>query len=114
MADAVADSLIEYRAKFPALEDCVHFISHSLGCVPAQAQADLNEYFELWRTKSIAAWRDWLPEVDKGAARIAKIISATPDTVIMMQNVSGIMATLASCFDYTPERNKVVYEATQF
>src|SRR4029079_16044936 len=56
----------------------------------------------------------WLPEVDRGAARIAKVISATPDTVIMMQNVSGIMATLASCFEYTRERNKVVYEQTMF
>ena len=37
MADPVADSLLEYRKQFPALEDCVHFISHSLGCVPAKA-----------------------------------------------------------------------------
>ncbi|MCX5741293.1 MAG: aminotransferase class V-fold PLP-dependent enzyme [Proteobacteria bacterium] len=113
-ADPVADSLIEYRAQFPALETCVHFISHALGCVPAAARDDLNEFFELWQTKSISAWGDWLPEIDRSAARIAKIISATPGTVTMMQNVSGVMATLASCFDYLPERNNVVYEATQF
>ena len=29
MADPVADSLLEHRAQFPALESCVHFISHS-------------------------------------------------------------------------------------
>src|SRR5690349_17239117 len=114
MADPVADSLLEYRKAFPALEECVHFISHSLGCVPAQAKEDLGEFFELWRTKSITAWSDWLPEVDRAAERIAKIISAPPGTTIMQQNVSGIMATLASCFEYKPERNKVVYEATQF
>lgn len=108
------DALLDYRKHFPALEDCVHLISHSLGCVPAQAAADLAEFFELWRTKSITAWSDWLPEVDRSAERIAKIISAPAGTVIMQQNVSGIMATLASCFDYKPERNKVVYEATQF
>ena len=76
MADPVADSLLEYRKQFPALEECVHFISHSLGCVPAQAKDDLGEFFELWRTKSITAWSDWLPEVDRAAERIAKIISA--------------------------------------
>ena len=32
----------------------------------------------------------------------------------MNQNVSTIMAVLASCFDYTPERNKVVYESLMF
>lgn len=114
MADPVAESLLEYRKHFPALEECVHFISHSLGCVPAQAKDDLGEFFELWRTKSITAWSEWLPEVDRSAARIEKIISAPQGTVTMNQNVSSIMAVIASCFDYTPERNKIVFEAMQF
>jgi kynureninase len=114
MSDPVAESLLEYRKLFPALEECVHFISHSLGCVPAQAKEDLGEFFELWRTKSITAWGDWLPEVDRSAERIRKIISAPEGTVIMQHNVSQIMATLASCFDYTPARDKVVYETSMF
>jgi kynureninase len=114
MADPVAESLLEYRKHFSALEECVHFISHSLGCVPDRAKEDLGEFFDLWRTKSITAWGDWLPEVDRAAARIEKIISAPQGTVIMHQNVSTIMAVVASCFDYTPERNKIVFEALQF
>jgi kynureninase len=114
MADPVADSLLEWRAHFPALESCVHLISHSLGCVPAKAKEDLGEFFELWSTKSITAWSDWLPEVDRAAARLEKIISAPAGTVIMHQNVSGIMAVLASCLDYSGERKKIVYEALQF
>ncbi len=114
MADPVAESLLEYRKLFPSLEDCVHLISHSLGCVPAKAKEDLCAYFDLWQTKSITAWSDWLPEVDRAAERICKIISAPAGTVVMHQNVSGIMAMLASCFEYTPERNKIVYEALQF
>jgi kynureninase len=114
MVDPVADSLLEYRKHFPALEECVHFISHSLGCVPARAKEDLGEFFELWRTKSITAWSEWLPEIDRAAARIAKIISAPAGTVVMHQNVSGVMAMLASCFEYTPERNKIVFESLQF
>jgi kynureninase len=114
MTDPVADSLLEHRKQFPALEECVHFISHSLGCVPAQTREDLGEFFELWHRKSITAWSDWLPEVDRAAERISKIISAPPGTVIMHQNVSGIMAVLASCFEYTPERDQVVYEELQF
>ena len=114
MADPVAESLLDYRKHFPALEECVHFISHSLGCVPAQAMTDLAEFFELWRTKSITAWSDWLPEVDRAAARIEKIVSAPAGTCVMHQNVSTVMSVLASCFDYTPARNKVVYEAQMF
>jgi kynureninase len=114
MADPVAESLLEYRKHFSALEECVHFISHSLGCVPDRAKEDLGEFFELWRTKSITAWGDWLPEVDRAAARIAKIISAPAGTVIMHQNVSTVMSVLASCVDFTEKRNKVVYESLMF
>jgi kynureninase len=114
MIDPVADSLLEWRAKFPALETCVHMISHSLGCVPAQAAEDLREFAEIWATRSITAWSDWLPEVDRAATRIEKIISAPRGTVVMNQNVSTIMAVVASCLDYTPARNKIVYEALQF
>ncbi|MEZ4363491.1 MAG: aminotransferase class V-fold PLP-dependent enzyme [Kofleriaceae bacterium] len=114
MADPVADSLLEWRKEFPALESCVHLIAHSLGCVPAKAKEDLGEFFELWSTKSITAWSDWLPEVDQAAMRLEKILSAPRGTVIMHQNVSGVMSTLASCLDYSGKRNKVVYEALQF
>jgi kynureninase len=114
MGDPVADSLLEHRAKFPALERCVHLISHSLGCVPGQAAADLAEFAELWAKKSITAWSDWLPEVDRAARRIEKIISAPESTVIMHTNVSSIMAVLASCFEYSPDRNRIVYESLQF
>lgn len=110
----MVDPLLAWRAKFPALESCVHLISHSLGCVPAQAADDLGEFVELWRTKSITAWSDWLPEIDKAGARIGKIISAPAGTVTMHQNVSSVMAVLASCFEYTPTRNKVVYESLMF
>lgn len=108
------DPLLTWRAKFPALETCVHLISHSLGCVPAKAEEDLAEFYDLWRNKSITAWEDWIPEVGRAAARIEKLISAPAGTVAMQQNVSTAMACLASCFDFTPARNKVVYESLMF
>ncbi len=114
MADPVAESLLEYRKHFSALEQCVHFISHSLGCVPDRTREDLAEFYELWRTKSITAWGDWLPEVDRAAARIEKIASAPQGTVIMHQNVSSVMAVLASCFEFAAPRNRVVYESLMF
>jgi len=111
---AVDDPLLVHRSKFPALEGAVHLISHSLGCVPAQTKADLAEFADQWATKSITAWSDWVPEVDRAAARIAKIISAPAGTVTMLPNVSTIMAVLASCVDYTGGRDGVVYESLMF
>ena len=37
----MTDPLLAWRDRFPALEQCVHLISHSLGCVPARAEEDL-------------------------------------------------------------------------
>ena len=110
----IDDPLLAWRARFPSLEKCVHLISHSLGCVPAKAEEDLAEYFDLWQTRSITAWDEWIPEIGRAAARIERLLSAPPGSVTMHQNVSTVMAVLASCLDYSGPRNRVVYESLMF
>lgn len=110
----MADELLEYRKEFPALEDCCHLISHSLGCIPRRAGQYMADFIRLWEHKSITAWDDWLPEVTNHGNRIARLINAPEGTVVIQQNVSTVQAILASCLDYTPERNKVVYSDLNF
>jgi kynureninase len=109
-----SDELLKWRDEFPALEGSVYMISHSLGCMPQKAAEYMGEYLAQWQEKSITAWDDWLPEVERAGARIGKLLSAPEGTVVMHQNVSHVEAILASCFDFTPERNKVVYSEFQF
>jgi kynureninase len=113
-ASAADDPLLRWRAEFPALEESVYFISHSLGCLPIKTAEYMEEFLELWHRKSITAWDDWLPEVDRAAARIEKLLSAPAGTVTMFANVSLVNAVLASCFEYRPERNKIVYSSLEF
>ena len=108
------DELLEWRSQFSALDDCVHLISHSLGCIPDRAEEYLAEFAELWRVRSINAWDEWLPEVDRAAARVERLLSAPKGTVMMYTNVSQVQAVLASCFEYTEKRNKVVYSNLEF
>lgn len=112
MADV--DPLLAWRSRFPGLESCVHLISHSLGCVPAQAKDDLAEFFEQWQTRSITAWDEWIPEIGRAAQRIETLLAAPAGTVTMHQNVSTVMSVLASCFEYTSARSRVVYESLMF
>ncbi|HLU69121.1 MAG TPA: aminotransferase class V-fold PLP-dependent enzyme [Kofleriaceae bacterium] len=116
MSDPAAkdDPLLRWREEFPALEDCVYMISHSLGCLPIKAAEYMEEFLELWHKKSINAWDDWLGEVDRAAARIGRLLSAPEGSVTMFTNVSLVNAVLASCFEYTPERNKIVYTSLEF
>jgi len=109
-----SDPLLRWRSEFPALEESVYFISHSLGCLPIKTAEYMEEFLELWHRKSITAWDDWLPEVDRAAGRIEKLLSAPAGTVTMFTNVSLINAVLASCFEYTPQRNKIVYTGLEF
>ena len=108
------DPLLEWRSEFPALEDCVYMISHSLGCLPIRAAEHLEQFLELWHKKSITAWDDWLKEVDRAAARVQKLISAPDGTVMMFTNVSWVNSVIASCFDYSEKKNKVVINNLEF
>ena len=109
-----SDELLRWREEFPALEGSVYMVSHSLGCMPRRAAESMGEYLQQWQEKSITAWDDWLPEVERAGARVAKLLSAPEGTVVMHENVSHVEAIIASCFDYTDERNKIVYSEFQF
>lgn len=108
------DDLLKWRAEFPALKNCVHLISHSLGCVPRRAHEYLASFVHEWATRSITAWEEWLPEVDRSARRLERILGAEQGTIVMRTNVSEVQAVVASCLEYTPERNKIVYSGLQF
>ena len=108
------DPLLKWRGEFPALEDSVYMISHSLGCLPIRAAEHLEQFLELWHKKSINAWEDWLGEVDRAAARIQKLIGAPDGTVMMFTNVSWVNSILASCFDFAEKKNKVVINSLEF
>jgi len=110
----MSDDLLKWREEFPALENCTHLISHSLGCIPRRAGKYMAEFIRMWEEKSITAWEDWLPEVDRAGERIGKLLGAPVGTVVMNQNVSTIEAVLASCLEYEPNKNKIVYSDLNF
>jgi kynureninase len=114
MAGAASDPLLKYRAEFPTLERSVHLISHSLGAMPRAAADALREYATLWIERSITAWEEWLPEVDRAADRIGRVLHAPPRSVIMLTNVSQAQAVVASCLDYSGARRRVVYTDMAF
>lgn len=110
----MSDDLLRWRSQFPALERSVYMVSHSLGAMPQKTYDYLRQYADLWVNKGINAWEEWLPEVDRAAERVGRIIHAPAGSMVMATNVSQLQALIASCLDYTPKRNKVVYTALNF
>ncbi|HMD49230.1 MAG TPA: aminotransferase class V-fold PLP-dependent enzyme [Bryobacteraceae bacterium] len=109
------DPLLDWRKEFPSLERTVYLISHSLGAMPRRTRERLNEYADVWSTRSIRAWEEgwWEMPISVGNL-IAKIIGAGDGEVVMHPNVSICQSLIASCFDWKGPRNKIVSEGLNF
>ena len=111
----MADPLLHWREEFPVLDKTVYLISHSLGAMPRRTRDRLNEYADVWSTRSIRAWEEgwWEMPITVGNL-VAKIIGAGDSEVTMHPNVSVCQSIVASCFDWSGRRNKLVSEALNF
>lgn len=111
----MSDDLLKWRSEFPILEKTVYLISHSLGAMPKATYDQLHEYADAWATRGVRAWAEgWWDMPVKLGDELAQIIGADPGTVVMHQNVSICQSLILSCFEPTPQRNKIVYSELNF
>ncbi|HEX3183968.1 MAG TPA: aminotransferase class V-fold PLP-dependent enzyme [Pyrinomonadaceae bacterium] len=111
----MSDDLLNWRSEFPILDKTVYLISHSLGAMPKATYDSLHEYADKWATRGVRAWAEgwWEMPVTLGD-ELAPIIGADSGTVVMHQNVSVCQSLILSCFEPTPQRNKIVYSELNF
>ncbi len=109
------DSLLDWRKEFPALDKSAYLINHSLGAMPRRTRDRLNEYADIWSTRSIRAWEEgwWEMPIAVGNL-IGGIIGAGEGEVTMHPNVSVCQSIIASCFEWNGKRNKIVSEGLNF
>jgi kynureninase len=105
--------LLAIRPQFPTLERSLHLVTHSLGAMPRRARALLNQFADEWERDSVEAWNAWLPRVAEIAASVGRVLGAEPGTVMLRENVSTIVAQVASALDYS-KRPKIVLTALDF
>ena len=107
--------LLDYRERFPILAETNYLISHSLGPMPLEAKARLEEYADTWNTRGIRAWSEgwWDTSITIGD-KIARLIGAPPRSVVMHQNVTIAAAVVLSCFPFSGERRRIVYGEGEF
>jgi kynureninase len=110
-----SDALLAHRPEFPILSRTTYLVSHSLGAMPKDASNRLVDYASTWAERGVRAWAEgwWRMPVTVGD-QVAAIIGARPGTVVMHQNVSVCQSLVLSCLDFSPRRNKIVYEALNF
>jgi kynureninase len=111
----LTDELLKWRSEFPILDKAVYLISHSLGAMPKETYRRLQDFAETWATRGVRAWAEgwWDMPVTTGN-EVASIIGAEQGSVVMHQNVSICQSIILSCFEPTPQRNKIVYSELNF
>src|SRR5437762_1840265 len=111
----MADDLLRYRSQFPILERTTYLISNSLGAMPQGVYEAMKSYADIWATRGVRAWEErwWMLAVQVGD-EIGALMNAPPGSVSTHQNVTTCQAVVASCFDFSGKRNKVVYSDMNF
>jgi kynureninase len=111
----MTDPLLRYRPEFPILERSTYLISNSLGAMPRGVYDAMQGYAEMWATRGVRAWEErwWMLAAEVGD-EIGALMNAAKSSVSTHQNVTTCQAVVASCFDFSGKRNKVVYSDMNF
>ncbi len=111
----MSDELLRHRDQFPILERTNYLISNSLGAMPREVETSLQHYSDIWSTRGVRAWEEewWMLALQVGD-EIGALFNAPKGTVACLQNVTTCQATVASCFDFSGHRNKIVYSDLNF
>lgn len=111
---ALQPDLARYREDYPILADSVYMNSNSMGAMPRQAAAALQQYAADWAREGVEAWGPWFDIIRATADSAARFLGAGPDQTILNQNVAYFQAAVASSLDFNKGKNRVVVEALQF
>jgi Selenocysteine lyase len=109
------DDLLRYRPQFPILERTNYMISNSLGAMPHAVYDALRSFADVWANRGVRAWEErwWMLALEVGND-LGRLMNAPENSVSIHQNVTTCEAVVASCFDFSGRRNKIVYSDMNF
>ncbi len=111
----MSDDLLRFRSEFPILDRTTYLISNSLGAMPRGVADAMSGYVETWATRGVRAWEErwWMLAAEVGD-EIGALMHAPRGSVATHPNVTTCQAVVASCFDFSGTRNKIVYTDMNF
>jgi kynureninase len=111
----MSDPLLRFRSEFPILERTNYLISNSLGAMPRGVYDAVKGYADTWATRGVRAWEErwWMLAAQVGE-ELGALMNAPKGSVSVHQNVTTCQAVVASCFDFSGKRNKIVYSDMNF
>ncbi|MPY78237.1 MAG: kynureninase [Actinophytocola sp.] len=112
------DPLAAIREEFTLPDDIVYLDGNSLGPLPCAARARVREMVDVeWGEGLIRSWNDagWYDKPRTLGARIAPLVGARPDEVVVCDSTSiNLFKVLSAALRLRPGRSIVVAEAGGF
>lgn len=111
-----ADSLVGRRALFSLPEGCLYLVGHSLGPPPASALERIAAAQKAWQRELVRSWNSagWIDLAERAGARIAPLIDADADEVIIADSVSVNLFKLAAAALPLARRKLIMVEEDEF
>lgn len=110
-------TLQSYREEFSVLQRKAYLISASLGPVSGRSKRYLQEYVDAWEDMGAPepVWFERIfPRIRQVKAMFARLVGAAPGDLAITTNVSLALSTIASCLDFSGERNRVILTELDF
>jgi selenocysteine lyase/cysteine desulfurase len=101
------------RKEFPLLERKTYLNSGSYCALAKRVKAAFEAYMDE-RLMVGANWDVWITKNEAVRALVAQLLHAVPDEIAVTASVSAGLNALASAFDFTGPRNKVVISDFEF
>lgn len=122
LADAAhrdaADPLAHTRARFDLPEGLIYLDGNSLGALPRATMAIMSEVMhDQWGQSLISSWNrhDWIGQPQRLGAKIAPMIGADADEVIVTDTTStNLFKLIAAALGARPDRHMILSEAGNF
>lgn len=104
---------MDVRAKFPIFETKAYINSCSQGALSDEVANAYRRYLADWDEKG-APWELWVEHAERARTEFAGLIGADPDEVAVTTSASAAVSSLASAFDFTEGRDKIVTTDFEF
>lgn len=117
------DPLKSYRDQFYIPQhngnDCIYFTGNSLGLQPKSTEKYIQEELDAWKSMGVDGHfegkRPWFHYHKFAKKALAKIVGASPEEVVAMNNLtSNLHFMMVSFYRPTSERFKIIAEAGAF
>ncbi|WAH36012.1 kynureninase [Alicyclobacillus dauci] len=113
------DQLASFRSEFYLHENVVYLDGNSLGLLSKPSEDSLYSVIEQWKTLAIDGWQEgmypWYDLSEKLGARVAELIGASPQEVIVTGSTTiNLHQILSSFYHPTDKRNVILADELTF